>query len=143
MASALTVSGKVMGKTQPVFANWELRLSERVEQIPLTLRALLTQIVLAEVAGFTDRQRQRRLLQVLSPAQIHLGVEQGKVEAGGSDLEQIVDAEQAIEIALQAFTDGLYFVFLDEQQQEKLDDVVTLQPQSELLFLRLVPLVGG
>lgn len=143
MASALTVSGKVMGKTQPVFANWELRLPERVEQSPLTLRALLTQIVLAEVAGFTDRQRQCRLLQVLSPAQIQLGMEQGKVESGGSDLEQTVDTEQAIETALQAFTDGLYFVFLDEQQQETLDDVVTLQPQSELLFLRLVPLVGG
>ncbi|HEY9629320.1 MAG TPA: hypothetical protein V6C84_18615 [Coleofasciculaceae cyanobacterium] len=143
MASVLTVSGKVMGKTQPVFANWELHLPERVEQNLLTLRDLLTQIVLAEVAGFTDRQRQRRLLQVLSPAQISLGVEQGKVESGGSDLEQAVDTEEAIEAALQAFADGLYFVFLDEQQQEALDDVVTLQPHSELLFLRLVPLVGG
>lgn len=143
MASALTVSGKVMGKTQPVFANWELRLPECVEQKPLTLRDLLTQIVLAEVESFTDRQRQRRLLQVLSPAQIALGVEQGKVESGGSDLDQAVDAEQAIATALQAFADGLYFVFIDEQQQEHLDDVVTLQPQSELLFLRLVPLVGG
>lgn len=130
-----------MGKTQPLFANWELRLPEQVEQTPLTLRALLTQIVLAEVAGFTDRQR--RLLQVLSPAQISLGVEQGKVESGGNDLEQVVDLERATETALQAFIDGFYFAFLDEQQQENLDDVVTLQPHSELLFLRLVPLVGG
>jgi len=84
MTSALTVSGKVMGKTQPIFANWELHLPERAEQNPLTLRELLTQIVMAEIVGFRDRQRQRRLLQVLSPAQIHLGVEQGKVESGGS-----------------------------------------------------------
>jgi len=132
-----------MGKTQPLFANWELRLPEQVEHTPLTLRALLTQIVLAEVAGFTDRQCQRRLLQVLSHTQISLGVEQGKVESGGSDLEQVVDLEQAVETALQAFIDGFYFVFVDEQQQEKLDEVVTLQPHSELLFLRLVPLVGG
>jgi hypothetical protein len=143
MASALTVSGKVMGNTQPIFANWELHLPEQVEQAPLTLRALLTQIVLAEVAGFTDRQRQRRLLQVLSPAQISLGMEQGKVESGGSTVEQVIDLERATETALQAFIDGFYFVFLDEQQQENLDDVVTLQPHSELLFLRLVPLVGG
>ena len=132
-----------MGKTQPLFANWELRLPEQVEHTPLTLRALLTQIVLAEVAGFTDRQCQRRLLQVLSHTQISLGVEQGKVESVGSDLEQVVDLEQAVETALQAFIDGFYFVFVDEQQQEKLDEVVTLQPHSELLFLRLVPLVGG
>lgn len=141
MASTLTVSGKVMGKTQPIFANWELLIPE--QDSPLTLRNLLTEIVRTEVAGFADRQRQRRLMRVLSPDQIHLGVEQGKVDAGGSDLDQSVDPEQAIETALQAFVDGLYFVFLDEQQQEDLDSVVTLHPQSELLFLRLVPLVGG
>ncbi|MBD1909121.1 MULTISPECIES: hypothetical protein [unclassified Leptolyngbya] len=140
MASTLTVSGKVMGKTQPIFTNWQLRLE--IENA-ITLRDLLTQIVRSEVAGFQDRQQQRRLIQVLSPAQISLGVEQGKVDLGGSDLAQEVDVDEAIATALQAFTDGLYFVFLDEQQQGNLDDVVTLQPNSQLLFLRLVPLVGG
>lgn len=129
-----------MGKTQPIFTNWQLRLD--VESV-VTLRNLLTQIVCSEIANFEDRQRQRRFIQVLSPTQISLGVEQGKVDLGGSDLEQKVDADEAIATALQAFTDGLYFVFLDEQQQENLDDVVTLQPNSQLLFLRLVPLVGG
>lgn len=143
MPSALTISGKVMGKTQPIFANWELLLPEQVEQSPLTLRDLLTQIVLAEVTGFAARQSQRRLMQVLSPTQIQSGVEQGKVDSGGSDLEQVVDPERAVETALQAFTDGLYFVFSDDQQQENLDNVVTLHPDSQLLFLRLVPLVGG
>jgi hypothetical protein len=143
MTSALTISGKVIGKTQPVFANWELVLPEPVGQSPLTLRELLTEIVRAEIAGFTARQSQRRLLQMLTPAQIQLGVQQGKVDSGGSELEQRVDPEQAIATALEAFTDGLYFVFLDEQQQESLDDVVFLQPHSELVFLRLVALVGG
>lgn len=129
-----------MGKTQPIFTDWQLLLEI---ETAVTLRDLLTQIVRSEVANFQDRQRQRRLLQVLSPAQISLGIEQGKVELGGSDLEQKVDVDEAIATALQAFTDGLYFVFLNEQQQENLDDVVTLHPDSQLLFLRLVPLVGG
>ncbi len=141
MASALTISGKMMGKTQPIFANWELPLPEQAHS--MTLRNLLTQIVLAEVTEFTARQSQRRLMQVLTPAQIRLGIEIGKVDAGGSDLDQVVESEQAVETALQAFIDGLYFVFLDEQQQENLDEIVTLQPHSQLLFLRLVPLVGG
>lgn len=85
-----------MGKTQPLFTHWELLLPERTEQTPLTLRDLLTQIVLAEIAGFTERQTQRRLMQILTPAQIRLGVEQGKVESGGSDLEQEIDPEKAI-----------------------------------------------
>lgn len=141
MATTLTVSGKVIGKTQPIFTDWQLPLPE-IEGA-LTLRNLLTQIVRAEVAGFEARQRQRRLIQVLSPAQISLGVEQGKVDLGGSDLDQEVDLERSIETALQAFTDGLYFVFLDDQQQENLDEIVTLKPNSQLLFLRLVALVGG
>lgn len=140
MASTLTVSGKVIGKTQPLFTNWQLQLE--IDNT-VTLRDLLTQVVRSEVANFEDRQRQRRFIQVLSPAQISLGVEQGKVDLGGSDLDQAVEVDAAIETALQAFTDGLYFVFLDEQQQGNLDDVVTLRPDSQLLFLRLVPLVGG
>lgn len=140
MASTLTVSGKVMGKAQPIFSDWQLLLE--IENA-ITLRHLLAQIVRAEVTEFQDRQRQQRLVRVLSPTQISIGVERGKFDLGGSDLEQEVDADAAIATALQAFTDGLYVVFLDEQQQENLDDVVTLQPDSQLLFLRLVPLVGG
>lgn len=143
MASALTVSGRVMGKTQPIFTNWELLLPERDEQSPLTLRDLLTQIVLAEVREFAACQSQRRLMRILSHAEIHLGVEQGKVDSGSSDVEQVVESGRAVETALQVFTDGLYFVFLDEQQQENLDTTVTLQPHSDLLFLRLIALVGG
>lgn len=140
MTFSLTVSGKVMGKSQPIFTDWQLSLDIDNE---VTLRDLLTQIVRHDVANFAERQRQRRLMQVLSPAQINLGVEQGSVNLGGSDLEQAVDVDEAIATALQAFSDGLYFVFLDEQQQGNLDDVVLLQPNSQLLFLRLVPLVGG
>lgn len=129
-----------MGKTQPLFTNWQLALD--LDQ-SVILRDLLTQIVRNEVASFEDQQKQRRLIQVLTPKQISLGLEQGKVDLGGSDLAQAVDVDQAIAAALEAFTDGLYFVFLDDQQQENLDDVVTLRPDSQLMFLRLVPLVGG
>ncbi len=129
-----------MGKTQPLFTNWQLALD--LDQ-SVTLRNLLTQIVRSEVTSFEERQRQRRLFQVLTPKQISLDLEQGKVDLGGSDLAQAVDVDQAIAAALQAFADGLYFVFLDDQQQENLDDLVTLRPDSQLMFLRLVPLVGG
>lgn len=143
MTATLTISGKVMGKTQPVFAHWQLVLPQSPESGVLTLQELLTEIVRAEVAAFHDRQRQRRLLQVLTAEHIRLGVEQGKVDSGGSELDQAVDLESAIAAVLDAFVDGLYFVFVDDRQVEHLTDRVTLQPQSELLFLRLVPLVGG
>lgn len=132
-----------MGKTRPTFANWELSLPEELEAKEITLRSLLTHIVHAEVEAFRSRQSQRRLLNILSPEQIQLGLAQGKIESGGSELDQAVEVEEAVEAALEAFTDGFYYVFLDEQQIEDLEAKVVLNQQSELLFLRLVPLVGG
>jgi hypothetical protein len=143
MFTTLTISGKVMGKIRPMFTDWELTLPEAVETTELTLRSLLTHLVCAEVSAFENRQSQRRLLRILSPEQIQLGLEQGKVESGGSELDQKVEVDKAIEVALQAFKDGLYFVFIDDEQIERLDAIAPLTSNSQLLFLRLVPLVGG
>ena len=132
-----------MGKTRPTFTDWELTLPEAIEIEQISLRSLLTHIVRAEVSAFETRQSQRRLLRILSPEQIQLGLEQGKVESGGSELDQKVEVDAAVEVALQAFEDGLYFVFVDDEQIEELDAIAPLKPNSQLLFLRLVPLVGG
>jgi hypothetical protein len=143
MSTKLTISGKVMGKTRPTFTDWELTLPQDIEPADLSLRSLLTHLVRAEVSAFETRQSQRRLLRILSPEQIQLGLEQGKVESGGSELDQKVEVDKAIEVALQAFEDGLYFVFIDDEQIEGLDAIAPLTSNSQLLFLRLVPLVGG
>jgi hypothetical protein len=70
-------------------------------------------------------------------------VERGKVDAGERDLGQKVNTANAIAIALQAFEDGLYFVFIDELQQTNLDSEVFLKVNSKVIFLRLTALVGG
>jgi len=49
----------------------------------------------------------------------------------------------ALKTALQAFEDGLYFVFIDRVKIEKLDDKIDLNEKSELMLLRLTALVGG
>jgi hypothetical protein len=58
-------------------------------------------------------------------------------------LEQIVDQNGSIKTALQAFEDGLYYVFLDNTQLEALDQDILVSNESRLLFVRLVALVGG
>ncbi len=123
-----------MGKTRPTFAHWELSLPAEMGGAEVTLRSLLTHIVQAEVEAFEARQSQRRLLTILSPEQIQLGAEQGKIDSGGSELDQTVDIQTAIDIALQAFTDGLYFVFLDGEQIEDLEARVVLTTVPPALF---------
>jgi hypothetical protein len=140
MASpTLTISGKVIGKSQNLFTTWHMDVPNQ----QLTLGELLTQVVQAEIAAFCDRQSQKRLTKVLGLIEIEAGAALGKIDSGGSDLQQVVNEQQVIDNALQSFQDGFYLVFIDDQQQEDLADLVDLQANSELLFLRLTPLVGG
>ncbi len=108
-----------------------------------TLEELLERIVRSEIQAFQARQADRRLTKVLGLVDIEAGVAAGKVSSGGSELDQAVDVQGAVETALQAFKDGFYLVFIDDRQQENLQAKVALNGSSELLFLRLTPLVGG
>jgi len=108
-----------------------------------SLRDLIGAVVRSEVESFRTRQLDGRLLQVLSREQIAAGAEVGRIASGGSDLDQAVDADEAVATALEAFTDGIFFTFVDGVQVDTLGDFVTVADDSTLLFVRLVPLVGG
>ena len=58
-------------------------------------------------------------------------------------MQQEVNVDEAIAVALQAFEDGLYFVFVDDVQQNQLDSEVFLNVNSKVMFLRLTALAGG
>ncbi len=138
----VTVAAKIVGRRQPLFNGWTVAITR--DRHMLTLRDLLTDIVLAEVEAFYERQEQQRLPQVLTKQAISWGLAQGKVTMGDREFEpQTIDPQVSIAAAIQAFTDGLYYVFIDDVQYESLDVVVRLQPQSQVLFLRLVALAGG
>jgi hypothetical protein len=140
--SSINVEAKLVGRRQPLVNGWTVSL--KGDRSKLTLAELLSEIVLAEVEAFHDRQEQQRLPQILTRDAILWGLTQGKVAMGGREFEaQKVDPQAAIATALQAFTDGLYYVFIDDVQYESLDATVQLQPHSNLLFLRLVALAGG
>ncbi len=54
-----------------------------------------------------------------------------------------IDPDSALKVALKAFEKGRYFVIINGSQVEKLTDEITLEPQTEAIFLQLTPLVGG
>jgi hypothetical protein len=139
MTLALTISGKILGRTKPLFSDRSFSLSGDC----LALKDLLASIVRSEIDGFRTRQEERCLLKVLTPAEIEAGIARGKIDSGGRDSLQEVNEEEAIQNALQAFEDGFYYVFIDDIGIESLDSPVSLTDNSQILFLRLVPLVGG
>lgn len=110
----------------------------------MALRDLITRIVHEEVAAFQARQEAGRLLHVLTEQDIMRGLMKGKIDSGGRDAtDQEVNVEEAVGTALLAFEDGLYYVFVDDEQQTDLEQEVSLRPESRVTFLRLVALAGG
>jgi hypothetical protein len=108
-----------------------------------TLRELISRIVRLEVEAFRERQTANLLVRALTETQILEAAESGKITMGGTDIKQEVNFDEAVAVALQAFEDGLYYAFYGEQQLEYLTDIVPLEFNQELMFLRLVALVGG
>jgi hypothetical protein len=53
------------------------------------------------------------------------------------------DAQAEVEKALAAFRQQRFFVVLNGSRVADLDELVELDPQSKLQFVRLLPLVGG
>ncbi|MEM7624020.1 MAG: hypothetical protein AAF333_00175 [Planctomycetota bacterium] len=146
MAGAtLLISTRTLGQRKRLLEDWSIDLppANGDGSEGLTLRELITRIVTANVQNFRDRQERNRFCQVLTKRQIEAQAATGKINSGGSDLNQEVNVEAAVASALESFEDGVYLVILDDVEQRDLDAQVFIKPDSRLVFLRLVMLAGG
>jgi len=152
MDGTMIVSGKQAGKKKALFEDFSVPVPPGVEGRDggggggLTLRELITRIVVGEVEAFRNRQEKRRLTRVLSEREVAEGAEKGKIDSGGADervLAQKVNEEEAIGTALQAFEYGLYLVIIDGVEQRDLEARVYVRPGSRITFVRLVFLAGA
>jgi hypothetical protein len=143
--SLLTISARAMGKRKPLVPDWQVPWppEEHDAGEPVTLRQLITRIVLQEVEAFKERQDRGQVVRILTERQIEEGLAKGRVDSGGRNVHQSVDPGQAVAAALLAFEDGLYLVILDGEEQRELDRQIFLQADSHMVFVRLVMLAGA
>jgi hypothetical protein len=140
----LTIEARTTGRRRDLIPQWQLPLDDFVSAgSPLTLREFIERVVRSEVAAFIDRQEAQRLVRFLSRAEIEDQAARGRVDLAGRELNQEVDAEGAVGVALESFEDGVYLVLIDGHQYESLDEQVNVATDSRVTFLRLVPLAGG
>lgn len=113
--------------------SWGLEIAEE----RLTLREVIRRRVFQEVAEYNADQS---------------GVFRGLVQP--TDTERMlngyklrtprrIDAERQSELALAAFGRNGFLVLVGDRQIEQLDEQVDLPLGTEVVFLKLVPLVGG
>ena len=144
LAPTISIAAKVVGQKKLVFTDWRIPLPPNADDSGrITLRDLISAIVRQEVEAFKERQEQRKLARIFTAAQIQEGAARGKIDMGEKDFEQKVSEDEAISTALQAFEDGLYFVFIDDVQHENLNQTVFMGEDSHVMFVRLIALAGG
>ncbi len=144
MVTTLTIEGKQLGKSRDLFETYTLPAPNVNSGGAVKLRDLLSHIVRCEVALFNERKEKRKLIQTLTARQIAQGAEVGRIVSGGREEdENSADPECSVETALLAFSDGLFFVFVDDEQRQDLDESIMLYNDTRLTFLRVVALAGG
>lgn len=145
MSTTITIEGKLLGQKKPLFTDWVVALPAEPLQPEnrMRLRDLIARVVQEEVRAFQQRQEERRLARILTKGEVEQAIVRGKVDMGERDSKQKVDPQAAVETALQAFEDGLYYVFVGGEQVQNLDDEVTVRADTRVTFMRLVALAGG
>jgi hypothetical protein len=78
----ITIEAKVVGQKKPLFTDWHVPIPPEGSAGGITLRDLITLIVLNEVDAFKQRQQAQRLAQVITSEAIQRGVERGKIDLG-------------------------------------------------------------
>lgn len=136
----LTVRAKVVGRRNRSLVPLELDLRGPFA----TVLGLLSAIVQTEVESFRKRKEEATYFRLLTESEIQDGLESGKIVSGNQQPdERVPGVEQAIETAVSAFHDGLYYMFLNDVQVEDLNEDISQKEVHDVLFVRLTPLAGG
>ena len=137
----ITISVKQLGKKRPVVAKKILE----IEDLPSApkLRHLIESVVKQQVRAFAQKQEEKPIIPLLLKEEIDHKTKTGKVGFGNIYNDNKVDEQSAIDNALLAFQDGIYCVFIDDEQIEKLEQLVTVTNTSVIAFVRLTFLAGG
>jgi hypothetical protein len=103
----------------------------------LTVRELIRSRVYQEVEAYNSQQTEyfRGLVQ---PSEAEQTINGYKLLQGRQ-----INGEAQFDKALQAFQRNGFLLLVDDRQLDDLDEIIELQPETEISFLKLIPLVGG
>jgi len=132
------ISIKQAGKRKDYITKKELVLSK----VPLNLRELISEIVQINAVEYNSKASEPRIIKYLSSEEIENQAETGKVGFGDRKNSQQADVTKAIDTALLAFQDGIYRVFIGDNEVSELDGMLSLLEGDILNFIRFTMLAG-
>lgn len=108
-----------------------------LESDSLTVRDLITKRVSIEIDNYNKRLPEY-FNGLIEPKEAERTLNGYKLKA-----KQLIDVEKQVYIALDAFQKNGFFILVDNEQLEELEQQVVLKSTSKISFVKLTPLVGG
>ena len=118
-----------------------------IEDPLFTVHDLLYDIVTKQVDKFNHRaigniDGEPTLLNYLSLTQIENQSPSGKISFNLDYRQQKQDIQSAFDNVIMAFNDGLFRIFLNDNELSSLEEKINLQENDKLTFIRLTMLSG-
>ena len=132
------VNVKQIGKRKNKIDKKKYEISEKIT----TVKELLTEFVMINVNEFNNGFTENDIVPYLTDEKINDLLDAGKISFGVDYNEQKQDLEKAIENALQSYEDGIYRVFVNDEEMGEIDCEINLKENDELTFVRLTMLAG-
>lgn len=106
-----------------------------------TTKDLITELVKINVEKFNKKIDEKDILSIMTNENIAKTARIGKIgdEVHG---DKKANLKKALDTAYLAFEDGLYCIFINDEQTEKLDDSLNLKDGDILTLIRLTMLAG-
>ena len=129
---------KALGKRKDVLPPKPYELPDGIG----SLRELLTAFVESEVERYNSKEPELPLLSCLTVEEIEARSETGKVSFGRLWSDKKADKAKSAQTAIQAFTDGLVRVLMDDTELTDLDAPLIVHGGAVFTFVRLTFLAG-
>lgn len=113
-----------------------------LENIPLTLRELIEEIVTKNVEEFNENTEKERLIDYLTEEDIEAKAKTGKVSFGSMYNDSKESLDKALTAAFLAYEDGIYKVFIGDNEAGDLDEPINLNEGDILTFIKFTMLAG-
>lgn len=107
-----------------------------------TLRALIEGKVEREIAAFNRNRRRLYGREYRAPEELVADEDAAADPAQHGQLAEVAWEPEARR-ALEAFGEGAFRVTVDERKIRSLEEEIELSPQSDVVFLRLMPFISG
>lgn len=132
---------KQLGKRKWIITPTILHIPELTTGV--TLQKFLELVITQQAGAFNAKIDSPQIVNFLLPEELEKKASTGKVGFQENYNQQKANITGAVELALTAFKDGLYKVYLDDTELEQLEEVVEFSEQSTFTFIRLTFLSGG